>query len=87
MDASTDRVGIGTATPSSKLEVNGDGSVLGALNVTGISKAAQFQLLALNTAPSSATDTGTTGEIRIDANYIYICTATNTWVRADLATW
>lgn len=37
--------------------------------------------------PSSATDTGATGEICWDANYIYVCVATNTWKRATLATW
>lgn len=47
----------------------------------------QYRLSALNTAPANATDTGTLGEIRIAADYIYICTATNTWVRAALATW
>lgn len=47
----------------------------------------KFTLSALNTAPSSATDTGTTGEIRIDAGYIYVCVATNTWVRSALTTW
>ena len=39
------------------------------------------------TAPASATATGTAGDIRYDADYIYICTATNTWKRAPLATW
>jgi hypothetical protein len=39
------------------------------------------------TAPSSATDTGTTGEVRITATYIYVCTATDTWVRTQLTTW
>lgn len=39
------------------------------------------------TAPSSASDTGTAGEIRWDANYIYVCTATNTWKRVAIATW
>lgn len=39
------------------------------------------------TAPASAAATGTAGDIRYDADYIYICTATNTWKRAALATW
>jgi hypothetical protein len=39
------------------------------------------------TAPASATATGTTGDIRFDADFIYICTATNTWKRAALTTW
>jgi hypothetical protein len=49
--------------------------------------ATQFKLSALNTAPSSATDTGTLGEIRYDANYMYVCVATNTWKRTALSSW
>lgn len=37
--------------------------------------------------PASATATGSAGEICWDANYIYVCIATNTWKRADIATW
>ena len=37
--------------------------------------------------PASASATGTTGEICWDANYIYVCTATNTWKRTAIATW
>lgn len=47
----------------------------------------QYRLSALNTPPASATDTGTTGEIRITSTHIYVCIATNTWVRAALTTW
>lgn len=49
--------------------------------------ATQFRLSALNTAPANATATGTLGEIRIVSGFIYVCTATNTWQRAALATW
>jgi len=37
--------------------------------------------------PSSATDTGTFGQMAVDADYIYVCTATDTWKRAAIATW
>lgn len=37
--------------------------------------------------PSSASDTGTTGDICWDSGYIYICVGTNTWKRAAIATW
>jgi hypothetical protein len=37
--------------------------------------------------PASASDTGTQGQIAWDANYMYVCTATNTWKRVALATW
>lgn len=57
------------------------------LNVNGTCRANQFFLSALNSTPASASATGTLGEIRIDANYIYVCTATNTWKRAAIATW
>ena len=54
---------------------------------TGSVTATQYKISALNTAPASATATGTLGEIRITAGFIYVCTATNTWVRTALATW
>jgi hypothetical protein len=41
----------------------------------------------INTAPTSPTATGVKGEIRIDADYIYICVNTNTWKRSPLTTW
>ena len=37
--------------------------------------------------PASASATGTQGQIAWDANYLYVCTATNTWKRAALTTW
>ena len=67
-------VGIGTTSPSEKLDVNGK------------IKATQYKLSDLNTAPSSSSDTGTKGEIRVTADAIYICSATDTWVKTDLAT-
>ena len=57
------------------------------LQVTGTAEATQFKISALNTAPASATATGVLGEVRITAGFIYVCTATNTWVRTTLATW
>jgi hypothetical protein len=37
--------------------------------------------------PASASATGTAGEICWDADYIYVCTATNTWKRTAISTW
>lgn len=39
------------------------------------------------TTPASAAAAGTAGAFAWDADYIYICVATNTWKRAALATW
>ena len=38
-------------------------------------------------APATATSTGTAGDVRYDADYVYVCVATNTWKRSALATW
>jgi len=43
--------------------------------------------IAAATAPATATSTGLTGEIAYDADYVYVCVATNTWKRAAIATW
>lgn len=37
--------------------------------------------------PTSATAAGNAGQIAWDANYIYVCTAVNTWKRSQLLTW
>ncbi len=37
--------------------------------------------------PSSATAAGTAGDVAWDSNFIYVCTATNTWKRTGLSTW
>ena len=47
----------------------------------------QQDRIATSSAPSTATSPGSAGEIRYDANYVYICVATNTWKRAALTTW
>lgn len=39
------------------------------------------------TVPSSAADTGTAGDISWDSSYIYVCTDTDTWKRASVASW
>ena len=57
------------------------------LQINGAIKSTQFSLSALNTAPTSKSDTGILGEVRITSDYIYVCIATNTWVRSPLATW
>ena len=73
------RVLIGNPTPN---DITGE-----AVQVNGAIICDQFKIWGLNTAPATASSTGTLGEIRIDANYIYICTATNTWKRVAIATW
>lgn len=90
--------GIGTAITSLKVYAAASLGVATGTNVANFTTSGldlkvgkmispQYTLSALNTAPASATATGTLGEIRVTSTFIYICTATNTWVRAALATW
>jgi len=53
----------------------------------GVFAEGQYNINAMHVAPISATDTGTVGEIRVTSTFIYVCTATNTWVRSALTTW
>tara|TARA_R110000751_G_scaffold96356_2_gene188001 strand:+ start:1052 stop:1669 length:618 start_codon:yes stop_codon:yes gene_type:complete len=39
------------------------------------------------TAPASATSTGEAGDVVWTVDYIYVCTATDTWKRVAIATW
>ena len=42
----------------------------------------------LPSAPPEAADSpGVAGTITWDATHLYVCVATDTWVRADLTTW
>lgn len=53
----------------------------------GSHEAESYQVTALNTAPASASATGTVGEVRYTADYIYVCVATDTWKRTAIDTW
>lgn len=44
-------------------------------------------IMIASSTPASASATGAAGTIAWDANYIYVCTATNTWKRVAIATW
>jgi hypothetical protein len=73
-------------TSSAKLLV-GRASSTFTFDVNGSARVTSLFYSALSSTPASATATGTTGEVRIDANYIYVCTGTNTWKRAAISTW
>ena len=78
---------LGSGTVTSELfQVYGTMKVTGTTTFSSTITSTQFLLSALNTAPATSSSTGTLGEIRIDANHIYVCTATNTWKRVAIAT-
>lgn len=57
-----------------------------ALDVSYTGTAAGFRIRESFT-PASASAAGNAGDIAWDANYIYVCIATNTWKRTALTTW
>ncbi len=72
------------------LTLNADGKLLIGTTTAGASKlTVNDDSIQINTAktPASATDTGTAGQVAWDANYVYVCVATNTWKRSALSTW
>ena len=53
---------------------------------TGTLKVQRFRITQTQ-SPVTATSPGITGEITWDGGWMYVCVATNTWVRAGLYTW
>lgn len=44
-------------------------------------------VLAWVPAPASSSAAGTAGQIAYDADYFYVCVATNTWRRTPISDW
>lgn len=72
-----------------RLRITADGRLgLGTTTPTGVLDVADNKLRVRSAqTPASATAAGNQGEIAWDANFVYVCTATNTWRRAALSTW
>ena len=76
-----DTQGFRTNFTSIKQNINTAGNEITALQA----KAAVSP--AIVAVPASPTAIGTTGSIAYTTTHLYVCVATNTWVRASLATW
>ena len=68
----SDQVGIGVTDPAPEVTLDISGSAIRLRN---------------SSTPTNASSPGSQGEIRWDANYIYICISTDTWKRVAIATW
>jgi hypothetical protein len=69
-----------TSTPLIKGKFDSTGANGGSVRIYG-------DLQLTTKTPASASATGTVGTITYDADYIYICTATDTWKRVAISTW
>jgi len=85
--ASTERMRINATSGGVSIGTTTDAGATNLL-VAGIITANGNQIrIATSQTPASAAATGTAGTICWDANYIYVCTAANTWKRTAIATW
>ena len=79
-----------SGTPTSKQVTVGTlfGNVNTGLKVNGSVEAnTNGIIISTSQTPASASATGTAGTVTWDSDYVYVCTATNTWKRAALSTW
>lgn len=63
------------------------GTVLVSLQYQGSVGGSNMIESVMSDTPSSPTASGSYGQIAFNENYLYICTASNTWRRANLASW
>ena len=84
-----EEVGIGLGKPGGgfvDIKVNASNILEIGAGSAGISTTVALAptILVIPTGSPLSTATGNTGEIRVDTDYIYVCTATDTWKRAAL---
>jgi hypothetical protein len=76
-------------TPTERIRIASDGKLGIGTNAPTALLDVNSDTIRLRTArtPATAGAAGNQGDICWDADYIYICTATNTWKRVAIATW
>lgn len=80
--------GLRPVTNSTDLVIyNNETTTCGADNIPSTAKIGGNPIVAKVPVPASATAAGLPGMWAADASYLYVCTATNTWKRAAIATW
>ena len=84
-NSSTAVVIQGTAGVNVELMANNSGTPQAVVSSTGL--AINGDISVSTKTPASAGAAGVAGTITWDSSYIYVCTATNTWKRAAIATW
>jgi len=72
VSGSTDQVGVGVSDPAVGVTLDVSGSAI---------------RLRDPSTPANASHPGVPGEIRWDADYIYICVGVDTWKKAAISTW
>lgn len=93
-NSTTGNLSIHSSSNNKKLDLLSDGlQTLGNVGIGNTSQTAKLDvssdIIRLRTAktPASAGAAGNAGDICWDADYVYVCVATNTWKRSALSTW
>lgn len=54
------------------------------VGIINVSDNSGISIISPNSAPSSSSSTGSSGEIRFDSNFLYVCVSTNLWKKIPL---
>ena len=81
------RTAIGAGTSSLALGATSTTAKAGDYQPTWAQVTSKPAVATVAAVPASAAATGTAGQIAYDAQFLYVCIAANTWVRAALDTW
>lgn len=76
ISSTTTKIGDGGSTNYAQFDA------AGTLTLHGSAK-----IINTESTPASASATGTKGQIVFDGSYVYVCTATDTWRRAEIKVW
>ena len=84
--------GVALAGSISAVDVTASGDVSGVGgtftgNVSAVDVSSTGNLIVATATPATAGAAGVAGTVAWDGDYIYVCSATDTWLRAAIATW
>ena len=87
--ASSGTAGTVSNSPSTKMTILGNGNVgIGTITPTNLLDVNGDTIrLRTSRTPASSSATCNAGEIVWDADFVYVCVATNTWKRSAISTW
>ena len=87
--ATSGTAGTGNNSPSTKMTILGNGNVgIGTITPTNLLDVNGDTIrLRTSRTPASSSATCNAGEIVWDADFVYVCVATNTWKRSAISTW
>ena len=86
INAQNKYVGIFKSSPTVALDVTG--AIKSSSTITATTSISTPVLnITSSFTPATITSVGVAGQISWDANYVYVCTATNTWRRSALSPW